>query len=1206
MKSRTFNKSFKKVLCWIMMTGIIFFTSDVRIGEAKNKKENINKATIKNPIVLISQAVKKGILDEETALVYKHYALFRPQSLPHEFVVEDPVLIKSGTPLLDETYERWEGLSPSAKKKINSIYEDNERGISPGNAHVPYLPYAHPTAGHFVIYYELDPANVNRISPTDSDWQSYTDTNGNGRWDLGEPLNDDVGIDGQPNTGDLGEGDGQPNPTEAFQDDNGNGIRDIGEDYLDEYDNNQWDSGEPHATPDYVENLGEYLEKAWNGEVNLGYIAPPVIGRMKAHIFSMGGYGVTYTGPNWGLSENISEIGVDNDMIGVPENYDPEGTVKGAMKVTAAHEFFHTIQHGPNYDRYEDTWWKEASATWMEDVVYDQVNDYINYYNGQNYDWFNHPELSLNHASEDVSDFHKYGSSIFAKYLSEHKGSNDIIRQIWDNCNTDDSLDAIAKALGDPRSFGENFQNVFKEFTVTNFIKTGIGGYEEGSSYPDIKIEASYPSSAEPNQHFVGKAPLPTKYGDKLYMLDDKQLPHLASHYLKFTPPEQLDKPTKLYINFKKGPGSPKTWGTKLVLVQNNNEKIVKEITKEDNEKGTCIFSCAFGLTRDNPKDTEIKEVLLIPSNLDQRSDARKYQYSAVVIPQFEDVYTPNPNSGTSKTVYNFDPDNVYKNGDTIHLEVNLSYKAKVTADFSEVDVNFNPDNVIITESDPIEHKYEITYTIDTAVGENGLPVKIKAQDLTGTGFNIDETFLVNQALLVITVIYPQDGETIFERRPTIVAEITSLIGVEIDLSSIMMTLDTSVVEHNWRALSPDRSSVEIYYTPTEDLSYDQHTVTVDAKDINGLAAEQKVWTFIIEEMPWRFKVTPAYMLSGESAIVSLRSLENTPTKTVRYTPGKITNVSLTDWGPERYITLTNQGKDGNFFLYTGTITPSDYLDGYRNDGSGSGELYCNDGGTIRKCSLGISDVLTTADIVIEEVSPIFQKPDGPYVTVTGYFRQFAWAGGSMCGMILSIQFINYDEYLQFAERGGGSYGTVWEDAQHIKYMWLRATLDVKLHEGENLIQIYHIDASSEYYLSEDIRYVGASTIVNVPSGVCTSQVAARNISQVAADVSGPDPTFKLGEVYSFPNPAKRGKCPTIHIESGIADRVEINIYDIAGELVHSSEITDKPEIINGKYAYEYRWNVSNVASGVYIYLIRARKSGEKEIKVVKRLAIVK
>jgi len=958
-----------------------------------------------------------------------------------------------------------------------------------------------------------------------------------------------------------------------------------------------------NGVADYVETVGSVFEGVYAKEIaDMAYNSPPADGtlggdnRYDVYLKDIGAYDVYGWADPEGLTARTrtcySFIVIDDDYS--QAQYGARHAPIEDMQVTAAHEFFHAVQFG--YDAKEDIWWMEATAVWMEDEVYDSINDYLQYLTY----WFDNPQLSL----DDTINLHEYGSSIYAKYLSEHKGGNDIIRQIWGHCNIEDSLDAIAKVLGDPRRFGENFQNAFKEFTVTNFIKTGIDGYEEGSSYPDIKIEASYPSSTEPNQHFVGKVPLPTKYGDRLYMLDDKQLPHLASHCLKFTPPEQLDKPTKLYINFKKGPGSPKTWGTKLVLVQNNNEKIVREVTKEDKKKGTRIFSCAFGLTKDNPRDTEIKEVLLIPSNLDQRSDARKYQYSAVVIPQFEDAYTPNPNYGTSKTVYNFDLDNVYKSGDTIHLEVNLSYDAKVTADFSEVDVNFNSGNVVVTESDPVEHKYEITYTIDTAVGENDLPVKIKAQDLTGTGFNIDETFLVNQAPLVITVIYPQDGETIFERRPTIVAEITSPIGVEIDLSSIMMTLDSSVVEHNWRALSPDRSSIEIYYTPTEDLSYDQHTVTVDAKDINGLHAEQKVWIFIVEEKPWRFKVTPAYMLSRNSTTVSLRSLEDTPTKTVRYSPAKITQQLIGDtadlyWGPERYITLTNQGKDGDFFLYTGTINPSDYLDGYHNDGSGSGELYCNDGGTIRKCSLGIYNVLTTADIVIEEVSPIFEKPDGPYVTVTAYFRQLDLHNG----LLAHIFFINYDEYLHFAQKASKiSYGWVSD----LSWGWVRGTTDVKLHEGDNPIQAYNIDQSRTFGFGCYIAHVGASTIVNVPSGVCASEVVVRNISQVAADVSGPDPTFKLGEVYSFPNPAKRGKCPTIHIESGIADRVEINIYDIAGDLVHSSEITDKLEIINGKYAYEYRWNVSNVPSGVYIYLIRAKKSGKKEINVVKKLAIVK
>ena len=146
-------------------------------------------------------------------------------------------------------------------------------------------------------------------------------------------------------------------------------------------------------------------------------------------------------------------------------------------------------------------------------------------------------------------------------------------------------------------------------------------------------------------------------------------------------------------------------------------------------------------------------------------------------------------------------------------------------------------------------------------------------------------------------------------------------------------------------------------------------------------------------------------------------------------------------------------------------------------------------------------------------------------------------------------------------------------------------------------------DSSGNVYVVD--RCNGRVQVFGLPAEGAP-QVVAKNLSREAKDALGPDPAFKLGEVYSFPNPAKRGKCPTIHFESGIADRVEINIYDIAGELVHSSEITDKPEIINGMYAYEYRWNISNVASGVYIYLIRAKKSGEKEIKVVKKLAVIK
>jgi len=122
--------------------------------------------------------------------------------------------------------------------------------------------------------------------------------------------------------------------------------------------------------------------------------------------------------------------------------------------------------------------------------------------------------------------------------------------------------------------------------------------------------------------------------------------------------------------------------------------------------------------------------------------------------------------------------------------------------------------------------------------------------------------------------------------------------------------------------------------------------------------------------------------------------------------------------------------------------------------------------------------------------------------------------------------------------------------------------------------------------------------------GVTYSQppMLAASMIKPASPVSD----FILGEVYSFPNPAKRGKYPTIHIEVGLADILEVRIYNVAGELVYSTEISGSNyKTINGKYAYEYNWDISNIASGVYIYLVRAKKDSQT-IKTMKKLAIIK
>jgi uncharacterized protein DUF6055 len=62
---------------------------------------------------------------------------------------------------------------------------------------------------------------------------------------------------------------------------------------------------------------------------------------------------------------------LDNDYVGFPT-----GPVQ-SMQVTAAHEYNHILQF--NYDVFEDVWLFEDTATWMEEQVYPNINDYLNY-----------------------------------------------------------------------------------------------------------------------------------------------------------------------------------------------------------------------------------------------------------------------------------------------------------------------------------------------------------------------------------------------------------------------------------------------------------------------------------------------------------------------------------------------------------------------------------------------------------------------------------------------------------------------------------------------------------------------------------------------------------------------------------------------------------------------------------------------------------
>lgn len=137
--------------------------------------------------------------------------------------------------------------------------------------------------------------------------------------------------------------------------------------------------------------------------------------------------------------------------------------------------------------------------------------------------------------------------------------------------------------------------------------------------------------------------------------------------------------------------------------------------------------------------------------------------------------------------------------------------------------------------------------------------------------------------------------------------------------------------------------------------------------------------------------------------------------------------------------------------------------------------------------------------------------------------------------------------------------------------------------------------------------YTGGTTVYG--STVIASSILARPPAHV---ITGPDPAFELHEIYAFPNPSKRSQRPTIHVETGVADSVDIHFYDISGHKVHGVTLTNYPAIIDDKsgrgpqYAYEYTWEDNNVGSGVYIYVVTTHKAGYSNLTKISKVAIIK
>jgi hypothetical protein len=143
-----------------------------------------------------------------------------------------------------------------------------------------------------------------------------------------------------------------------------------------------------------------------------------------------------------------------------------------ALQVTAAHEYFHAVQFA--YDQGEARWFMEGSAVWMEDVVYNGINDYLQYV----------PVSPIRRPFTPFTtngQFGVYGSFTIFKFLTSYLRDPNAVRQAWNAASIEGrrtGLQAITLTL---TAHHRTPRLAFAIFGAWNTLPNG--SYPEAASY---------------------------------------------------------------------------------------------------------------------------------------------------------------------------------------------------------------------------------------------------------------------------------------------------------------------------------------------------------------------------------------------------------------------------------------------------------------------------------------------------------------------------------------------------------------------------------------------------------------------------------------------------------------------------------------------------------------------------------------------------
>lgn len=267
----------------------------------------------------------------------------------------------------------------------------------------------------------------------------------------------------------------------------------------------------------WVQTVAQTLDDVANAYSSRGWRLAPTVSGAPYDVYlrdlaSLNYYGQTTSTqavPSSGYEHAFgSFIEIDNDFLdsiylkALSGSLTADQKALYSLQLAFSHEYHHAIQYG--YNVFFDIWYAEASSSWYEDELYDDINQIYNYLPY----WFAGYTTRALDSGTSVTTGGGYGRWIFNRYLAERHGAS-VILSAWEKLATLDSPGSNADIPMVPvlestisGTFSSSLTADFSGFVRRLYLRDWSSHTGDLSLIPDVTPVAppytSYPVSITP------------------------------------------------------------------------------------------------------------------------------------------------------------------------------------------------------------------------------------------------------------------------------------------------------------------------------------------------------------------------------------------------------------------------------------------------------------------------------------------------------------------------------------------------------------------------------------------------------------------------------------------------------------------------------------------------------------------------------------